>query len=218
MTDSQARIETYLMDTFDRGFGFADIQWTVEQLECRFNLIMQMVQTGSTEKVDEKKQESTSETFGEHLMEQSKPHAFLARNSDFIQAARAFSRAKEAFTKQASPSDCFQWSSNTFSWTDDINSLHEKKHFDVLINSARNWSMFIIFQCYIDACANVVKLSVGTIINGVTILLPVARFHEKLDNEIIDGGFHVELTTLISWSHPTGIADERKSKNHASSD
>ena len=211
MTDLQARIETYLMDTFDRGFGFADIQWTVEQLKYRLNLITQMVQTGSREKATEKQQKSTSEAIGEQSTERSKSHALLARKSDFIRAASAFSRAKEAFTKQASQSGSFQWSTNTFHWTDDINSLHEKKHFDVLANAADNWSMFIIFQCYIDACADVVKLSVGTIIDGVTILLPVARFDQAVDSDMIDGRFNVELTTLIALSRASGIVDEDKS-------
>jgi hypothetical protein len=52
--DLQVRVEAYLMDTFDKGFGFPDIQWTIEQLECRLNMILQMMQNTSKENTEAK--------------------------------------------------------------------------------------------------------------------------------------------------------------------
>ncbi len=60
--------------------------------------------------------------------------------------------------------------------------------------------MLVIFYCYIDDCADVIKLSIGTIIDGITILLPVARFNEKVQTQMIDQRFSIELDALIRLS------------------
>ncbi len=49
-------------------------------------------------------------------------------------------------------------------------------------------------------CTDVIKLSVGSIIDGVTILLPVARFNETVQTQMIDNRFSVELNALIQLS------------------
>ena len=200
LKDLQARVKAYLMDTFDKGFGFADTQWTVEQLEYRLNLISEILRNRSQEvHVAVNCEKSSNEAVNHNLPAQMKPNDILVCKLEFIQVANAFSKAKKAFTTQPSRSGKFRWQSNNCQWTDDINSLHEKKHMDILtcFNPDFQWSMLVIFDCYIDSCANVIKLSVGTIIDGLTILLPVARCTGKVEPEMIDNRFSDELNTLI---------------------
>jgi hypothetical protein len=61
-----------------------------------------------------------------------KSSEILIRKRDFIQVAQAFSKAKNTFIKQPSLFGHLKWSSDTCQWKDDINSLHEKKHFDII--------------------------------------------------------------------------------------
>ncbi|CAF4073108.1 unnamed protein product, partial [Rotaria sordida] len=73
----QERVEAYLMDTFDKGFGFPDIQWTVEQLKCRLNLILEMMQNTSEVNTTVNIQESIIQTSDEHLITQLKQTELL---------------------------------------------------------------------------------------------------------------------------------------------
>ncbi len=157
------------------------------------------MQNTSEETVIVNNQTSQSETFDEKLIKPLKSNEILIRRSDFIQVAQVFSQAKKAFIRQPSLVGYLQWSSDICQWTDDINLLHEKKHFDILTcsNPDSKWSMLVIFDCYIDDCADMIKLSIGTIIDGVTILLPVARFNEKVKIQMIENRFNVELNELI---------------------
>lgn len=191
------------MDTFDKGFGFPDMQWTVEQLEWRLNFMSKMIEGTLEENTTVINEKPINKPSDEDLMRELTSTKLLVRQSDFIQAAMAFSKAKNAFAEESSSRGRFQWTSGICQWTDDVNSMHEKKHFDILTcsNSDRVWTMLVIFHCYIDEYADVIKLAVGTIINGVTVLLPVARFDEKVDTHMIDKRLSVELTTLIQLSH-----------------
>ncbi|UJR19923.1 hypothetical protein I4U23_023055 [Adineta vaga] len=197
--DFQSRIEHYLMDTFDRGFGFPDIQWTIEQLEYRFNILLQLIDDTSNQQSILNNQMIQNNTIDEQLATQSKLSQILIRRPDFTQVAQAFSRAKKIFIKQYAVDNHLNWSFHSCQWIDDVNILHERKHLDILscTHSSSQWSLFTIFHCYIDDVSDVIKVSIGTVIDGVTVLLPVARFNEKVQIGMIENRFIIELNTLI---------------------
>lgn len=91
------RIEAYLMDTFDKGFGYPDIQWTVEQLEYRLNLIAEMMERTSEENTIVYYQIPVKKTAKDNLIAQLRLSEILVRKLEFIQVANAFSAAKKEF-------------------------------------------------------------------------------------------------------------------------
>lgn len=199
MKDLQRRMEDYLMDTFDKGFGFPDVQWTIEQLEYRLDKLLQMLQDRSEENMIMDILTPQSVVFDEQFIMRIRSSNILIRQLDFAQAAQTFSHAKKVFIQQPSIFGQLQWSSCICQWTDDVNVLHEKKHFDILTcyDPHPIWFLLIIFHCYIDDCSDVIKLSIGTIIDGVTVLLPVARFNKTVQTQMIENRFHTELNVLI---------------------
>lgn len=198
------------MDTFDKGFGLPDIQWTVKQLQVRLDLILKMVSCELEEAITTKQpQKMIDENIGHtKLKEQMKNSKILIHESKFTEIAGKFLHAKQSFTNEYLQEGCFEWSSNEFHWLDESNILYEKKSFDILTypSSTSKRSMPVIFSCWIDDPAQKIKLSVGTVINGVMIALPVVRCNLSDEVTNICTEFNREIIELIKLSQENHTA------------
>ncbi|CAF1211757.1 unnamed protein product [Adineta steineri] len=188
------QLKNYVMTTFDKGFEYAEYQWTVEQLEYRLKAIIYIL-------------EQTPIPFHQQLSNATKSLLALepttlrsnqnSINMIFNKASVAFESAKANFIDQH-PS-C-SWNDGHCHWLEYRQDMCERKNFDLLSyqRNIQNWRLILICSAHINQNGKITTLTIATDSNGVYIELPLGQYtQEELDNLNIQLEFEKELISLL---------------------
>ncbi|CAF1449562.1 unnamed protein product [Rotaria sordida] len=194
------QLELYLMTTFDKGFEFSKRQWTIEQLDFRLQLIRNTLESYS-------KSPATIETLEDVSDDLIKLDDIGIRalsssyepRSPLDKAASAFHFAKIKFVENHQRR--YKWTDGRCQWSDDIQNLDERKHYDTLTYYLlnKNWSIIICCTANVNENGQFVHLSIGSIVHGVYIGIPIGEYptNGNLDKNDIYIKFERELKNLI---------------------
>lgn len=197
------QLKTYLIDTFNIGFGYPEHEpWTISGLECRLESIRELLLSRDSKLV-------TTDDIFKNLISTFNTTERVAStitniNQDIFQKASiAFQEAKRNFAE--SMNDQYKWSDGSCTWIDSAQTLmNECQHDDILTYYCRDRHMpsscSIIITCLATLTdeGNRITLSVGSVVNGKISRIPVGHYNK---NENYMGAFKrdfvVELNNLI---------------------
>ncbi|CAF5134286.1 unnamed protein product, partial [Rotaria sp. Silwood1] len=195
------RLELYLMTTFDKGFEFPERQWTIEQLNFRLQLIRNTLESYSQSSATIETLEDISndliklDDIGIRALSSS-----YESRSPLDKAASAFHFTKIKFIENHQRN--YKWTDGSCQWSDDIQNLDERKHYDTLTYYLlnKNWSIIICCTANVNENGQFVHLSIGSIVHGLYIGIPIGEYptnSSTLDTNDIYIKFERELKNLI---------------------
>ncbi|CAF1167056.1 unnamed protein product [Adineta steineri] len=195
------RLQLYLMTTFDKGFEFADRQWTIEQLNYRLQLIRNTLESLKTASSLLETLEDVSDALIKlgDTASSAVPSPYEIR-SPLDKAASAFVFAKTRFIENHQRG--YKWTDGGCQWSDDVNHMVERKHYDTLTYYLlnQNWSIIVCFTANVNETGQSVFLSIGSIVHGLYIGIPIGEYatnSNSLDKSDIYTNFERELKNLI---------------------
>ncbi|CAF3736525.1 unnamed protein product [Rotaria sordida] len=169
------QLKTYLIDTFNRAFGFPEYEpWTIDDLECRIKSIWELLIS------DDSKLNTIEDIFQNlfRLTTSSQLIGTSAYHPTAIQkAADAFSQVKQEFLK--SHANQYMWFDGNCTWLNSAqHSMNEYRHDDILTYYCRNQNYSIIITCFtsINDEGRIVTLSIGSTVHGKMIRIPLGQY------------------------------------------
>lgn len=211
---AQSRLKTYLMDTFDRAFGYPKHQpWTLCDLQVRLEVLHNLLVPG-------KIYNSCSAVFQDlALMSGNRTtntaHSSLldhGRNA-FETAARVITEAKRAFV--AKNPNHYRWSSGDCAWIDASTATSVQcQHNDILIYASLingrlvDEHLMITFFAQLSENHRMITISIGTTCFGKDVRIPVVYQGEGEDySNTFQERFETEFKSLL-----VAIKKERESR------
>ena len=190
----KVQLTDYLMSTFDRGFEFAERQWTIDQLEYRFESILQLLQP-KTSSYDQQLNEAAQNLFSFELIHRI-PNLSLIELK-FHKISLAYECGKKNFIEKH---PFFSWYDGHCRWSQHLQDMTERKNHDILCyqNKKRNFMLIIVCSVHYDDNGDVFTLALGSDFNGIYVDLPLGRYSSQcLDNLNIEFEFERELINLL---------------------
>ncbi|CAF1573801.1 unnamed protein product, partial [Adineta steineri] len=188
------QLKTYVMTTFDKGFEYAEYQWTVEQLEYRLESVIHILEQSSMP-FDQQLSNATKALLSlESTTLRSSQNSI---NLIFNKASLAFESAKVNFIIQH-PS-C-SWYDGRCRWLEYRQDMSERKNVDLLSyqRNKQNWKLILICSAHFNENGTIVTLTIATDLNGVYIELPLGQYAPtELDSLNIQLEFEKELINLL---------------------
>jgi len=196
-------LKTYLIDTFDIGFGYPQRQpWSISDLECRLESIHELLSPRNS------KMDATELIFQELIATSAiaVPTASVSPSFDqdiFQTASSAFQKAKTSFSE--SNGHQYSWADGSCKWFDNTEtSANERRHDDILTyfswkaNQSSSCSVIITCLAAVGDNGNIITLSIGSTVNGKMSRIPIGRYRKNQNyiNEFEDA-FISELKNLI---------------------
>ncbi|CAF5217159.1 unnamed protein product, partial [Rotaria magnacalcarata] len=168
------QLKTYLIDTFNRAFGFPEYEpWTIDDLECRIKCISQLFTPS----------DSNLNTIGDifrsliPLTTSSKLISTSDHPAAIQKAANAFTQVKQELLN--SNPDQYSWFDGNCTWLNTAqHPMNEYRHDDILTYYWRNQSYSIIIICLasINDEGRVITLSIGSTVHGKMIRIPLGQY------------------------------------------
>ncbi|CAF1502161.1 unnamed protein product [Rotaria magnacalcarata] len=191
------QLKTYLIDTFNRAFGFPNYEpWTIEELDCRIESILELLVSSDSKR-------NTIEDIFQDLLDLTTSPKLMSTASDhppaIQKAADAFARVKQKFLK--SNEDRYVWHDGYCTWLiNKQNSVDEYRHDDILTYYRRNQNYSIITICFasINDEGRVITLSIGSTVQGKMIRIPLGQYSVAQDYvKELQETFNMELRNLL---------------------
>ncbi|CAF4297795.1 unnamed protein product [Rotaria socialis] len=190
------QLKTYLIDTFNRAFGFPEYEpWTIEDLECRIKCISQLFTPSH----------SNLNTVGDifrNLIPLTTSFKMIPTNDHpaaIQNAANAFTQVKQEFLN--SNSDQYSWFDGNCTWLNTAqHPMNEYRHDDILTYYWRNQNYSIIIICLasINDEGRVITLSIGSTVHGKMIRIPLGQYSVAQDYLTkLQENFSTELKNLL---------------------
>ncbi|CAF4027885.1 unnamed protein product [Rotaria sp. Silwood1] len=168
------RLRTYLIDTFNRAFGFPEYEpWTIEDLECRIKSIRELLTS------DDSKLNSIESIF-QNLLRLTASHKFIEKSTHpaaIQKAADTFTQVKKKFSD--SHSDKFMWFDGNCTWLNSAqHPMNEYRHDDILTYFWRGQSYSLIIICFtnINDEGKIITLAIGSTVHDKMIQIPLGQY------------------------------------------
>jgi hypothetical protein len=206
------QLRNYLIDTFDRGFGYPHYHlWTINDLECRLESIRELLLPSdpNLNTIDAIFQQLVS------ISDLAPPISVVANSVQqgaFQKASEAFCQAKKYFLEDRR--NQYSWSDGYCTWVaGPLSSVNEYRHDDVLTYQSFSGRMVTSYPVIVTCLASlnedgyVMTLSIGSSINGKMNRIPIGHFSVAQDYvKEVQENFRTELKNLL-----LAIYKERKS-------
>jgi len=197
------QLKTYLIDTFDIGFGYPQYQpSTISGLECRLESIRELLLSRNV------KLDATDAIFQELLATSTITAPTAAFTPDihqdiFQRASNAFQKAKTSFSEFNL--NKYSWADGGCAWFDDTQTLtNERRHDDILTyfswkaNQSSSCSIIITCLAIVDDNENIITLSIGSTANVKMSRIPIGRYGKNQDYiKEFEDAFIIGLENLI---------------------
>jgi hypothetical protein len=214
-TSLEEQVKMYLMDTFDRAFGYPHhYPWTISDLKCRLESILDLL-------IPTESKPDTIDAIFEELISisDSLPTPPITANdahrNAFEKASKAFCQAKKHFLE--SGQNQYGWSDGHCAWVHSPHSsINECRNDDILTyysfrgRTTTSYSMIIICLASCSEEGRVMTLSISSNVNGKTIRMPIGQYSIAQDYATdVQAKFRTELTNLL-----LAVWKERKPIQH----
>jgi hypothetical protein len=199
----EEQLKRYLMDTFDRAFGYPHHHpWTINDLKCRLESILQLLTP------IEPKLNTIDAIFQELILMSGSlttPPITVndAQRNAFEKASKAFCQAKKHFLENRQ--NQYEWSDGHCTWVHSPHSsINECRNDDVLTYYSfrgRTTTPYSVIVTCLASCSEegcVITLSISSNVNGKTIQMPIGQYSTAQDYVTnVQENFITELTNML---------------------